>query len=254
MNNRELPIFLKNERVHQILEEVIASIPEDSEAYLHGGAARNAVYYRLFKEELPQRDFDMVLIGDKDMFVANLLARGFVRGKKNTETGATFKKPRRENPSEDFADWVYLDIVFRKNMTIQESLKQKVNFTINGSAINLRDIDRPDWFEKTVTLPGTLEDLKLKRLRTNKRYPINIYACVRFVSIGFAPPPKNELAEMVDDLRNIDNIKFVRDTEKVIRYVGSADKVRKIVKTLGVDIDILDFNSAKGPARGAALT
>ena len=245
MSNQDLPIFLRDERVHQILQEVVGSIPENSEAYLHGGAARNAVYYRLFKEELPQRDFDMVLIGDKDLFVANLFARGFVRGKKNIETAATFKKPKRENPSEDFADWVYLDIVFRKNMTIQESLKQKVNFIINGSAINLRDIESPDWFEKIVTLPGTLEDLKLKRLRTNKRYPINIYACVRFVSLGFAPPSREDLDNMIEDLRNIDDVKFIRDRDKVIRYVGSADKVREIVKQLGIKVDILDLNSIK---------
>lgn len=253
MSNQDLPIFLKNERVHQILREVVASIPEDSEAYLHGGSARNAVYYRLFKAELPQRDFDMVLIGDKDLFVANLLARGFVRGKKNIETAATFKKPRLENPSEDFADWVYLDVVFRKNITIQESLKQKVNFIINGSAINLRDIDSPDWFEKVVTLPGTLEDLKLKRLRTNKRYPINIYACVRFVSLGFAPPPKEDLYHMVDDLRKIDEAKFIRDREKVIRYVGSADKVKKIVEQLGITVDILDLNSIKKTTTGTSI-
>ena len=246
MDQQKLPIFLKDEKVQQILQEAVDAIPQDSEVYLHGVAARNAVYYRLFNEELPQRDFDMVLIGDKDAFTSNLLARGFVRGKKNTETGATFKKPRVENPSEDFADWVYLDVVFRKNMTIQESLAQRVNFTINGSAINLQDIDKPDWFEKVVMIPGTLEDLKSKRLRTNKRYAINMYACVRFVSLGFTPPSKNELDDMVDDLRRIDEVKFARDTEKVIRYVGSAEKVREIVRRLGINVDILDLNSIKG--------
>lgn len=245
MVNENLPIFLKNKEVHQILQEVINAIPEDSELYLHGGAMRNAVYYRLFKEDLPQRDFDMLLIGNKDLFAANILAHGFVRGKKNAETVATFKKPKVDNPSEDFADWVYLDVVYRKNMTIQESLAQRVNFTINGSALNLRDIDDPDWFEKIVMIPGTLEDIKLKRLRTNKRYPINIYACVRFVFLGFTPPPKNELDDMVEDLCRIDEVKFARDTEKVIRYIGSAEKVREIVNQLGINVDILDLNSIR---------
>jgi hypothetical protein len=243
---QNLPIFLKDERVHQILREVINAIPQNSEVYLHGGAARNAVYYRLFNQELPQRDFDMLLICDKESFAKNLLERGFVRGKKNTETGATFKKPRIGSPSEDFDDWVYLDVVFRKDMTIQESLVQRVNFTINGSAINLQDIDKPNWFEKVVMIPGTLENLKEKKLRTNKRYAINVYACVRFVSLGFAHPPKNELDDMVEDLHRIDEIKFSRDTEKVIRYVGSAEKVREIVKQLGINVDILNLNSIKG--------
>lgn len=245
MSARELPVFLKDEKVRQVLQEVVDSIPQGSRVYLHGGAARNAVYYRLFGGELPQRDFDMILIGDKDSFAKNLLAHGFVYGKKNTEAGATFKKSRVENPSEDFGDWVYLDVVFRKDTTIEESLRQKVNFTINGSAINLQDIENPDWFEKVIMLPETLEDLKEKKLRTNSRYPINIYACIRFVSIGFIPPPKEELDWMVEDLRNIEEKKFMQNVEKVIRYVGSADEVRKIVRRLGVSVDILDFSSIK---------
>ena len=188
----------------------------------------------------------MILIGNKDSFVTNLLSHGFVYGKKNTETGATFKMPRIENPSEDFSDWVYLDVVYRKNTTVEESLKQKVNFTINGTAINLQNLEDPDWFEKIIVLPDTLEDLKSKRLRTNSRYPINIYACVRFVSIGFAPPPKNELDWMIEDLRTIEEKKFTQNAEKVIRYVGSADGVKEIVKHLGIKVDILDFNSVKG--------
>jgi len=245
MEDWNLPLFLKDERVHRILQEVIEVIPQNSELYLHGGAARNAIYYRLFGEELPQRDFDMIFIGDKNAFAANLFVRGFVYGKKNTETAAVFKKAKVENPSTDYADWVYLDVVYRKDMTIEESLKQKINFTINGSAINLRDIDSPDWFDKVVMLPGTLEDLKSKQLRTNVRYPINIYACVRFISLGFASPSKKELGEMTDDLRNVEETKFTYNVDKVIQYVGSAEKVREIVKQLGINIDILDFNSIK---------
>lgn len=245
MGNWNLPIFLKDSKVREILKDTAESIPDGSQLYLHGGAARNAVYYRFFGEELPQRDFDLLLIGDKDAFATNVLARGFVRGKKNAETGATFKKPNIEHPSEDFADWVYLDVVYRNDTTIEESLKQKANFTINGSAINLRDLENPGWFEEIIVLPETLEDLRSKRLRTNSRYPANIYACVRFVSVGFTPPPRHELDWMIEDLRTIEEEKFGQNAEKVIRYVGSADTVRKIVRQLGISVDILDFNSIK---------
>jgi hypothetical protein len=244
MDGQDPPLFLRNEIQRTILQEVIECIPKNSELYLHGGAVRNAVFYRLFGEELPQRDFDMLLIGDKDLFTNILLSRGFVRGKKNIETGATFKKQRHHNPSEDFDDWVYLDVVFRTNMTVEESLQKKVNFTINGSAINANDIFAPNWFEKVIMLPDTLEDLKLRRIRVNRRYAINIYACVRFVSLGFAAPSQKELADMIEDLRSIDQIKFARDTAKVIQYVGSAEKVREIVRRLGIAVDILDFDSA----------
>lgn len=245
MTPLEKPIFLKNKEVHRILDEVIESIPTGCSVYLHGGALRNSVYCRLFNEEMTQRDFDMIVVGEKEPFVSNMLAKGFIYGKKNTDTAVVLKKPRHENPSEDFADWVYLDIVFRPNDTIEDSLKQKVNFTINGSAIDLAQIHDQDWFDKLVVLPDTLKDLKSKQLRTNTRYPINIYACVRFVSRGFKPPSKKEVADMIEDVRNIEPHKFEMNRKKVIDYVGSEEGVRTITKKLGIPFDILELDAIK---------
>ncbi len=237
------PIFLENEDVKRILNEVIAVTPLGYAVYLRGGALRNAIYFRLFREKMTQRDFDITVIGEKKPFVESLLAIGFVLGKKNTATAVVLKKPRHANPSEDFDDWVYLDCMFRPGGNIADDLKRHVNFTINGAALELKLIHDPEWYIKIVTLPSMIDDLKAKQLRTNARFPINAYACVRFVSRGFQPPPREEIDLMVNDLANLSEEDFVRDSAKVISYVGSAEEVRKIASRIGIPFDILDLRA-----------
>jgi len=69
--NKKLPLFLHDEKTNEIFKIVITSIPKGAEAYLVGGAIRNAIYYKYFGEELPRRDFDIILMGDKEGFVKN---------------------------------------------------------------------------------------------------------------------------------------------------------------------------------------
>jgi len=239
------PIFLQDSSTNAILLQVSQLVPITHRAYLHGGALRNAVYYRYFNEIQTQRDFDIIVLGKKEKFVDLFLQHGFILGKKNNETAVVLKKARIENPSQNFDDWVYLDIVFRKDADISDVLKDKVNFTINGSAIELVNLFKKDWFENVITLPGTLEDIQNKQIRVNRRYPINIYACIRFVSRGFKAPTQKEIDEMISDLKGIDEIKFKYNTEKVISYVGSPEGVRKIARELCLPCDVLDLSSIR---------
>lgn len=79
--NKKLPLFLHDQKTNEIFRIVVASISKGTKAYLVGGAIRNAIYYRYFKQELPRRDFDILLIGDHGSFIKNLRKAGFVYGK-----------------------------------------------------------------------------------------------------------------------------------------------------------------------------
>ena len=62
-NNTELPIFMNNLATSKIFKEIIASIPKNIKIFLVGGAVRNALFYKIFGKILPQRDYDLLLIG-----------------------------------------------------------------------------------------------------------------------------------------------------------------------------------------------
>jgi hypothetical protein len=240
MNAQPLPIILKDTYVEAALREVVELTPKGQEVYLHGGALRNSIYFHLTGEIMPQRDYDLIVMGDKDSFISALTNAGFIMGKKNTPTTVVLKKPKKENPSEDFADWIVLDVVFRQNTTIETVLAEKVNFTINGSAIKLEDLFLPTWYERLISLPGAMQDLKSRVIKTNKAYPINIYACIRFVSQGFSVSTE-EVEGMVVGLKEIPLEKFQTNVDKVISYVGSREAVLSIAKQIGVRINILDL-------------
>jgi len=77
----------------EILRKVISSIPSKTKVYVIGGAARNAVYYELFKKSLPQRDFDLLLIGDLKKFTDTLRKKyGFTYGKIRRKNDTVVKK------------------------------------------------------------------------------------------------------------------------------------------------------------------
>lgn len=245
MAKDNLPTFLQDPKVAEILKGVVDAIPQNVEVYLYGGAARNAVFFQYHQKPFPQRDYDIILIGDREPFIQTLVSRGFRFGKKNGDIEIVLKKPKVENPTDTFKDWLFLDIRIRHNMSIVDVIQNKANFVMNGFALNLRDIFSPDWFSRIVAIPGAFEDIKNMKLRLNKRYDINIYACIRFVSQGFAPPSKEEITMMLEDVYLLDESRFLRDRQKVIDYVGSEEKVREIIRSLGITLDILDYSAIK---------
>lgn len=108
--NKRLPLFLHDKKTEEIFKLVVAAIPKDTKAYLVGGAIRNAIYYKYFNKKLPHRDFDIMLIGDKDGFVQNLRRTGFVYGKIRRKHEVVVKMKRIPKPKHIHKDYLYLDI------------------------------------------------------------------------------------------------------------------------------------------------
>lgn len=241
-----MPIFLNTDSTKKILEEVISIIPESTTVYLFGGAIRNAIYFDYFGEEMTQRDYDCLLVGDGEVFAENLLRAGFIYGNKNTEKAKVLKKARVENPTVDFADWLYFDCkIYPIGTSIEYVLNDITDFSINGVALSLKDIERENWKQKIIAIPNAIDDIKEKQLRVINLYTPSIYKIIRSVSQGFQKPTSADILHCLEKLKNITQEKFKFNVEKTIKYIGSEEKVREIMNQLGVTKDILNFEEIK---------
>ncbi len=244
--NKKLPLFLHDEKTSEIFKIVIASIPKGTKAYLVGGAIRNAIYYKYFKKELPRRDFDIMLIGDKDSFVKNLRGNGFVYGKIKRKHEVVVKMKRIPKPIHIHNDYLYLDIHISEEKSALKNLSQNSNFTINGSTISLKDIFKEDWFDKLISLPGALADLKNKQLRLNQlSHPANLFACMRFMSLGFKPPKQAEIDLLLKSLGGLEKPRYEKNIKKLFGYVGGEANARGLLKKLKIKQDIFDLKVIK---------
>jgi hypothetical protein len=251
MNKKsKLPLFLQDEKIFQIFRSVVTAIPAGTKAYLVGGAVRNAIYFHYFHKALPQRDFDIMLIGDRNAFVKNLRAAGFIYGKIKRKHEVVLKMKKVAKPQHIFNDYLYLDIHVSPEKSPLKNLAQNSNFTINGSTLSLKDIFRDDWFTKLISLPGALADLKNKRLRLNQlSHPANLYACLRFMSLGFKQPSNRELSLLLESLGDLKEDRFVKNITKLYSYVGGEVKARKLLKKLGIKQNIFDYKVIKSLKR-----
>ncbi len=240
------PLFLKVLSTKIILNEVKNSIPEETKVYLFGGTIRNALHYVYFNEEMTQRDYDCIVIGDGETFAKNLLSLGFIFGNKNSEKAKVLKKARTANPVHQYDDWVYLDCkIYPPTETIESILEQISDFTISGVAMNIADIDNPGWQKNIYSIPKAVEDIESMRLETVKFYPANIFKIIRFISRGYQPPSEDDLRENMKKLREINQEKFELNAGKTIRYVGGLEKALEIAKSIGIRENIFDFEKIK---------
>jgi len=241
-------IFTREGKSAEILKEVIALIPPKTKVYVVGGAVRNAVYYDLFKESLPQRDYDLLLVGDLDKFVGNLRSHKFIYGKIRRKNDIVLKKKLIPNPK-SITDYLVLDIHRGYESNILNNLKSNSAFTINGFAVSLRDYLSKNIKKFLIVLPGAVSDLKNHRLRLNisgyKGHPGNLFACLRFMSVGFTPPNKEGIKLLLGQLPKLEKWRFGRNVEKVFGYVGGEKNARQLAKRLGIKIDIFDFKKLK---------
>lgn len=244
--NKKLPLFLHDKKTNEIFKIVVASIPKDTKAYLVGGAVRNAVYYKYFKQELPQRDFDILLIGDYAGFIKNLRDKGFIFGKIKRRHEVIVKMKRIPKPIHIHNDYLYLDIHISKEKSALKNLAQNSNFTINGSTISLKNIFREDWLDKLISLPGALVDLKNKRLKLNQlSHPANLFACMRFMSLGFKQPKQTEIDLLLKSLSGLREPRYGKNVKKLFGYVGGEGNARKLLKKLKIKQDIFDLKVIK---------
>lgn len=238
----ELPVFLENPSTKRILTEVRDLLPAGTKVYIFGGAVRNAVYHDHFGEEMTQRDYDCIIVGDGEKFAENLIANGFIYGNKNTEKAKVLKKARITNPVHQYDDWLYLDCkIYPAEEDIQSILQRISDFTISGVALDVKDLEASDWKDKIITIPNAIEDIQQKRLRVVKPYAISLHKIIRMVSRDFQKPSQKEIDLCIEKLKDIPEDKFIINTEKTVRYVGSEEKVLEIARKLGITTNILNF-------------
>src|SRR5262245_28527675 len=119
------PAFLENEDTEKLLQEVVHSIPENTDLYLYGGAIRNTFFSESFNVELPQRDFDFILVGDREGFKKNLVDKGFELSEdpihKMVKTSDKFTKAKIPQPQQ-YGDWIHLDVAVREERDIHTIL------------------------------------------------------------------------------------------------------------------------------------
>ncbi len=240
------PIFLQNTKVAEIFREIKKSVPKNSQLFLVGGALRNSVFYHFFKKKLKQRDYDLIFIGSRKQFVDNLRCLGFIYGRIRRKNQVVLKKEIVKNPK-DISDFLVLDISFSAQKDIQDILKNKINFTINGFAINIKDIFSDNWMGKIIALPHSIANIKAKQLRLNTEKKdfigTDLYACIRFISQGFEKPSKDEIEILFRAMKKLQKYKFERNKKKVFAYVGGKEKAKKIVKNIGLNEDIFSFKT-----------
>ena len=242
----DVPIFLKNPSTNDLLHEVKNVIPENTKVYLFGGSIRNAIYYDYFGEEMTQRDFDCIVIGDGEKFAENLLRSGFVYGSKNNEKAKVLKKARFPNPEHPYDDWLYLDCkIYPNSETIENILNRISDFTISGVALNMSEMDTPNWQNNVISIPNAIKNIQEKRLAVVKPYAISIHKIIRMISRGFQSPSQNEVAICIAKLHDIQEDKFIINTEKTIRYVGNKEKATEIARKLGISYDIFNFEEMR---------
>ena len=142
-----------------------------------------------------------------------------------------------------------MDIHRSHESNILKNLKLSSAFTINGFAIPLRQYLSKNIKKFLIALPGAEKDLKSHRLKLNitgyDKHPGNLYSCLRFMSIGFTPPDKKEIKLLLNQLPKLEDWRFERNVEKVFRYVGGEKKARRLVKRLGIKIDVFSFKKLK---------
>jgi hypothetical protein len=237
-----LPIFLKSTSTRKILNDINGLVPAETQVYLFGGAVRNAIYFNYFKEEMTQRDFDCIVIGDGEKFADNLINASFIYGNKNSEKSKVLKKGRISNPEHQYDDWLYLDCkIYPSNERVEDILKRISDFTISGVALNIEDIEVSNWKDKVIAIPNAVSDIQGKKLTVVKPYAISLHKIIRMVSRGFQKPSKEEMDMCIEKLKEIPEDKFAINTEKTVRYVGSEEKVIEIAKALGITFNILNF-------------
>ena len=134
--------------------------------------------------------------------------------------------------------------------TIEQNIVHNSPFTVNGCAVNARDVFTKPWEDALIqVLPTSLQDIKDKRLRLNgeayKTMASSFYAMLRFMSVGFSAPSAEEVELLLKELPNLEHARFERNVKKIWDYVGGEDNARQLVKSLGITLDVFNEDEVK---------
>lgn len=236
------------------LREVVRNLPDNVEVYMIGGSIRNALIREIHGNVLTQRDYDLVVTKGSKQFTTYLEALGYEARPypSHQDEQVVYSKPLNEEAKngDSYVNWLVFDIHTMDGTTIEENIKDNVAFTVNGCALNLRDLYTGSWQQTLIqVLPTALQDIKDKELRLNydgyKYMATNFYAMLRFMSVGFTPPPDKDIQLLLHELPNVEHARFESNIHKVWKYVGGEDKARALVRSLGVNIDVFDESAIK---------
>ena len=240
----KLPVFMQDKTTNLIFQDIVKCIPKENEIYLIGGTVRNSLFHYYHSKKLPQRDYDILLIGNRKRFIDNLRKNNFVYGKIRRKKEIVLKR-RKFASAKKISDFVVLDINSSNEKNIKKSIRENSNFTINCNALSLKHVNSEKWHKKIVPLGGAVDDIKNKQIRVNKVTTTDLFACIRFMSKGFKKPSPSGIAIMLQGLKKIGPQKFRRNVKKMIDYVGSEEKTKNIIKKLGIKKNILNFKEVK---------
>ena len=244
----ETRLFSREGKIKEVFTQVIGAIPKGSKVWVIGGAARNVIYFEVFRKALPQRDFDLVFIGDPKNFIENLRKKGFRYGRIRRKEEVVLRKELVKNPKST-AEYLFLDIHLSKEKSIMKNLERNAAFTINGFAIPAEKYLSKQILSYTKYLPHAMIDLKQKQLRLNPNgyqgHPGNLFSMLRFMSAGFKAPKKKEVELLLKELPNLEEWRFERNVQKVFSYVGGEKKARALVRSLGITYDVFGFKILK---------
>lgn len=254
--NDHQPLELNyNSNEHRLsLSQVITSLPADIEVYLIGGAVRNSLFRMFHNTVLTQRDYDQVITKGSTLYKEHLKSLAFKEhlypSRQDEQVVYSLPLNEKARQGESYMNWLVLDLHTVDGTTIEENIRKNSAFTINGCAVNVRDLYSKPWKEAVIqVLPSALQDIKDKRLRLNyegyRKYPSNFYAMLRFLSVGFSRPSHEEIMLLLKELPNLEHSRFERNVQKVWDYVGGEDKARALVKDLGIEIDVFNEEIVK---------
>ncbi len=245
-----LPLNFNSVEDKKVLQTVCSNLPDDVEVYLIGGALRNALFRYFHGYVLPQRDYDQIITKNSNSYFKYLTGLGFVKGRIDRPTQRVMRKAHTGNPDmEDYHQWIVFDNHMVDDTTPLENLQSSVGLTVNGCALSMRELFSDGWFSKLISLPGALNDIKDKQLRVNmsgyKDQAANFFAVLRFMYVGFVPPPANEVQLLLNELPNLESERFARNVTKVWSYTNGEKNARQLVKQLGINIDVFNESEVK---------
>ena len=228
--NNTLPIDFKDERGLKVFKDVIKNLPKDVEVYLIAGTIRNAIdKYFHSDRNLFQRDYDQIVTKGSDKYIAYLKDLGFYKGRIQRPTQKVLIKSFVGNEDiSDFANNLVFDVHLMDGTDAMDNLKKHVGLLLNGNALSIRDVFSNDWQGKLVSFPGALDSIE------------DLFSVIRFVHNGYAPPTKDELTLLIRELPRIEDERYLKNAQKVFKYVGGEDNARKICRDIGLNIDIFD--------------
>lgn len=239
---------LRNPDMYPVFEGVVAGMPSTCEPYLYGGAVRSAVYEAFHGEPMSYRDYDQILIQGSAEYVEFLKSRDFKNGRipSRPEEHVILRRPLVPNTDpEDFDDSAVFDIHKADGNSAIDYMTHNVGIAVGGIALPLRKLFDADWLDSLTALPSALDDIRNKQISINPHgylsQPANLFACLRLMSKGFAPPPESELKQIVDQLADLTPRQITRNIRKLSNSPEGDANIRAIASSVGIKGDILSI-------------